>query len=55
MLNFALILTAVLLGVMFYTIYRMVSTGKIKAKGAKKRRRALFPIFYKKKDKVVFG
>jgi predicted permease len=32
-----------------YIINKMVSTGRIKAKGAKKRRKKLLPFFYKKK------
>jgi hypothetical protein len=32
---------------------RMVTTGKIRAKGAKKRRKRLLPMVYKKKRKVT--
>ena len=33
------------------TIAQMVRTGRLKAKGAKKRRRRLLPLLYKKKPK----
>ena len=48
-LNFiiALILTSTI--VMLFTIYKMVSTGRKRAKGAKKRRKAVLPFIYKKK------
>lgn len=43
-----------LFAAIFYWIYvicRMVSTGKVKAKGAKKRRAQLLPYFYHKRGK----
>jgi hypothetical protein len=55
MLNSLIAVTVLFLLAMLYTIYRMVSTGKIKAKGAKKRRRNILPFFYKKKNTMVLG
>ncbi|MCC7051017.1 MAG: hypothetical protein IT239_04480 [Bacteroidia bacterium] len=55
MYNSLLILTIALLAIMSYVIYKMVTTGKVKAKGAKKRRRNILPFFYKKKDKTTFS
>ncbi|MBC7921025.1 MAG: hypothetical protein H7Z75_08015 [Ferruginibacter sp.] len=34
---------------MLAVIYRMVVTGRVKAKGAKRRRRELLPLFYEKR------
>ena len=45
------LLTAVI--VMVAIVAQMVTTGRVKAKGAKKRRAQLLPMFYKKKKKVV--
>lgn len=53
MLNSLIVVTVLFLIAMLYTIYRMVSTGKVKAKGAKKRRRNILPFFYKKKNDVM--
>lgn len=50
-LKLVLALTVLLLGVMLFTIYKMVESGRKKAKGAKKRRKVLLPFIYKKKDK----
>jgi hypothetical protein len=46
-----ILLTAVI--VMVAIVAQMVTTGKVKAKGAKKRRARLLPMFYKKKNKAV--
>ena len=54
-LTFVLTLTVVLLAVMLYTIYKMASTGRKRAKGAKKRRKALLPFLYRKKEKFSFS
>jgi hypothetical protein len=45
------LLTAVI--VMVAIVAQMVTTGRVKAKGAKKRRARILPMFYKKKKKVV--
>jgi len=45
-----ILLTAVI--VMVAIVVQMVTTGRVKAKGAKKRRARLLPMFYKK-NKVV--
>jgi hypothetical protein len=37
---------------MIFIIARMVRTGRIRAKGAKKRRKRLLPMVYKKKPKA---
>jgi hypothetical protein len=56
MINVLLIITIALLAVMVYTILIMVKTGRIRAKGAKKRRRILLPFIYKKKSsKMAMG
>ncbi len=50
MLNSLIAVTVLFLMAMLYIIYRMVSTGKIRAKGAKKRRKNMLPFFYKKRS-----
>jgi hypothetical protein len=52
-IHFAGFLLFLFTAAMLTTIVRMVSTGKIRAKGAKKRRKRLLPMVYKKKHKAI--
>jgi hypothetical protein len=57
MIYFELLLLALVLGVYGYAIYKMIKTGKIRAKGAKRRRAVIYAmiginkLFPKKKKK----
>ncbi len=43
-----IILSVLALGTMMYLIYQMVSTGRVRKKGAKKIRKKILPFFYGK-------
>lgn len=52
-IHFADFLLFLFTAAMLFITVRMVTTGKIRAKGAKKRRKRLLPMVYKKRQKAV--
>lgn len=52
-IHFAGLVLLTALVVMVIIIAQMVTTGRVKAKGAKKRRARLLPMIYRKKRKTV--
>jgi hypothetical protein len=43
-----IIISSLALGSMIYLVYQMVSTGRVRKKGAKKIRKRILPFFYGK-------